>query len=90
MQQAENKLKILAALPSRIKRPDERFEAIKDYSNELNCHLQNLLKVRTRLAERYYTIYKLHANYGRVFSEWSVTEKAMGDGEFYFITFNFF
>lgn len=82
MQQTENKLKALAALPSRIKKPDERFEALKDYSNELNTHLQNLLKTRTRLAERYYTIYKLHANYGRVFSEWSAAEKTMGDGKF--------
>ncbi|EEB15837.1 Sorting nexin-4, putative [Pediculus humanus corporis] len=80
LQQTENKLKALAALPSRIKKPDERFEALKDYSNELNTHLQNLLKTRTRLAERYYTIYKLHANYGRVFSEWSAAEKTMGDG----------
>ncbi|KAK6631069.1 hypothetical protein RUM44_003242 [Polyplax serrata] len=80
LQQAENKLKILTTLPSRIKRPDERFEAIKDYSNELNGHLQNLLKIRSKLAERYYTIYKLHANYGRVFSEWSVIEKVLGDG----------
>lgn len=29
--------------------------------------------------ERQYTIQKLHANYGRVFSEWSVIERDMGD-----------
>lgn len=78
--QAEIKLKALAALPARIKRTDERFEAIRDYSNELNSHLTNLLKTRSKLAERYYAIYKLHSNYGRVFSEWSAAEKSLGDG----------
>lgn len=40
----------------------------------------NLLRVRAKLAERQYTLYKLHANYGRVFSEWSAIEKELGDG----------
>lgn len=30
--------------------------------------------------EKQYSLYKLHANYGRVFSEWSAIEKEMGDG----------
>lgn len=30
--------------------------------------------------EKQYSLYKLHANYGRVFSEWSGIEKEMGDG----------
>lgn len=41
--------------------------------------MSNLLRVRARLAERQYTLYKLHANYGRVFSEWSAIEKELGD-----------
>ncbi|KAJ9589932.1 hypothetical protein L9F63_016955 [Diploptera punctata] len=32
------------------------------------------------MVERLYTLHKLHANYGRVFSEWSAKEKEMGDG----------
>ena len=32
------------------------------------------------MVERLYAIHKLHANYGRVFSEWSAKEKEMGDG----------
>ena len=40
----------------------------------------NLLRLRVRLADRLFAIHKLHANYGRVFSEWSALEKTMGDG----------
>lgn len=42
--------------------------------------LGNLLRLRVRLADRLFAIHKLHANYGRVFSEWSALEKTMGDG----------
>lgn len=52
---------------------------MKEYSNTLHTNLNNLLKARARIAEKQYTIHKLHANYGRVFSEWSVVEKDMGD-----------
>lgn len=31
------------------------------------------------MADRLFAIHKLHANYGRVFSEWSALEKNMGD-----------
>lgn len=41
--------------------------------------MNDLLKVRSRVAEKQYTVYKLHSNYGRVFSEWSGVEKEMGD-----------
>lgn len=43
-------------------------------------NLCNLLRVRARLVEKQYSLYKLHANYGRVFSEWSAIEREMGDG----------
>lgn len=89
MQLAEFKLKSIATLPARIKRPDQQFEAIKDYGNELHNHLSNLLKTRAKLAERIYAIHKLHANYGRVFSEWSVAEKSMGDGNIFCLEVNF-
>lgn len=46
----------------------------------VQSNLGNLLRVRARLVERLYGIHKLHANYGRVFSEWSAKEKEMGDG----------
>ena len=84
MQLSESKLKSLAALPARIKRPDQRFEAIREYGCELQNHLSNLLRTRAKLAERFYAVHKLHANYGRVFSEWSAVEKNMGDGNFFF------
>ncbi|XP_049770693.1 sorting nexin-4-like isoform X2 [Schistocerca cancellata] len=79
LQLAETKLKALS-VSVRLRNPDKRFEAVKNYSNELQNNLNSLLRVRSRMAERLYTIHKLHANYGRVFSEWSAQEKEMGDG----------
>lgn len=46
----------------------------------LQNNLCNLLRVRARLVEKQHSLYKLHANYGRVFSEWSAIEREMGDG----------
>nr|CAD7266002.1 unnamed protein product [Timema shepardi]CAD7577502.1 unnamed protein product [Timema californicum] len=79
LQLAESTLKGLS-VSVRLKQPDKRFEAIKNYSNELQSNVGNFLRVRARMAERLYAIHKLHANYGRVFSEWSAKEKEMGDG----------
>ncbi|GLH10267.1 hypothetical protein R5R35_002087 [Gryllus longicercus] len=79
LQLAESKLKALS-VSVRLKQPDKRFEAIKNYGNELQSNLSNLLRVRARMVERLYGIHKLHANYGRIFSEWSAKEKEMGDG----------
>lgn len=79
LQLAESKLKSLS-VSVRLKQPDKRFEAIKNYGNELQSNLSNLLRVRARMVERLYGIHKLHANYGRIFSEWSAKEKDMGDG----------
>lgn len=78
MQIAEDKLKSLS-VSVRLKKTDPRFDAIKTYSNSLYTCLYNLLKSRSKVAEKQYTVYKLHANYGRVFSEWSAVEKEMGD-----------
>lgn len=74
----ENKLKNLS-VAIRLKHPDPQFESYKDYSYKLHTNLNNLLKARCKVAERQYAVHKLHANYGRVFSEWSASEKEMGD-----------
>uniref|UniRef100_A0A671Z4G3 Sorting nexin 4 n=1 Tax=Sparus aurata TaxID=8175 RepID=A0A671Z4G3_SPAAU len=57
-----------------------RFTALKQYSDELNTVISQLLRVRAKVADRLYGVYKVHGNYGRVFSEWSAIEKEMGDG----------
>ncbi|KAJ8012931.1 hypothetical protein DPEC_G00048010 [Dallia pectoralis] len=64
----------------RVKNPDKRFTELKHYSDELQAVLSQLLRVRARVADRLYGVYKVHGNYGRVFSEWSAIEKEMGDG----------
>ncbi|XP_001606188.1 sorting nexin-4 [Nasonia vitripennis] len=79
LQIAESKLKALS-VSVRLRKPDKRFETVKNYGIELQNNLCNVLRIRARLAEKQYSFYKLHANYGRVFSEWSAIEKEMGDG----------
>lgn len=75
----DSRLKSLSA-SFRVKNPDKRFTALKQYSDELNAVISQLLRVRARVADRLYGVYKVHGNYGRVFSEWSAIEKEMGDG----------
>uniref|UniRef100_A0A665XAA4 Sorting nexin-4-like n=1 Tax=Echeneis naucrates TaxID=173247 RepID=A0A665XAA4_ECHNA len=76
---ADSRLKSLSAM-FRVKNPDKRFTALKHYCDELNTVISQLLRVRARVADRLYGVYKVHGNYGRVFSEWSAIEKEMGDG----------
>uniref|UniRef100_A0A671Z457 Sorting nexin 4 n=1 Tax=Sparus aurata TaxID=8175 RepID=A0A671Z457_SPAAU len=77
--QVDSRLKSLSAM-FRVKNPDKRFTALKQYSDELNTVISQLLRVRAKVADRLYGVYKVHGNYGRVFSEWSAIEKEMGDG----------
>uniref|UniRef100_A0A6Q2WXQ5 PX domain-containing protein n=1 Tax=Esox lucius TaxID=8010 RepID=A0A6Q2WXQ5_ESOLU len=77
--QADSRLKAMNAA-FRVKNPDKRFTELKHYSDELQTVLSQLLRVRARVADRLYGVYKVHGNYGRVFSEWSAIEKEMGDG----------
>ncbi|CAI9175615.1 unnamed protein product [Rangifer tarandus platyrhynchus] len=76
---ADSRLKALNAT-FRVKNPDKRFIELKHYSDELQSVISHLLRVRARVADRLYGVYKVHGNYGRVFSEWSAIEKEMGDG----------
>ncbi|XP_034034383.1 sorting nexin-4-like [Thalassophryne amazonica] len=75
----DSRLRALSAT-FRVKNPDRRFMEMKHYSDELQSHISQLLRARARVADRLYAIYKVHGNYGRVFSEWSAIEKEMGDG----------
>uniref|UniRef100_UPI00358F24BB sorting nexin-4 isoform X2 n=1 Tax=Myxine glutinosa TaxID=7769 RepID=UPI00358F24BB len=76
---ADSLLKSLSAT-FRVKSPDKRFVELKRYCDELHAIISQILKIQMRLADRLYGIYKIHSNYGRVFSEWSAIEKDMGDG----------
>lgn len=78
VQLVEGKLRSIS-VSIRLKRNNAHFEAIKDANVELQAALSSLLKARCRVAEKEYAVHKLHANYGRVFSEWSANEKEMGD-----------
>ncbi|CAH2105321.1 unnamed protein product [Euphydryas editha] len=77
--QAENKLKSLS-VSIRLKKPDPEIESIKNYGRQLEANLGNFLYTRSKIMEKNYALCKLHANYGKLFSEWSVIEKEMGDG----------
>ncbi|TRZ03762.1 hypothetical protein DNTS_009749 [Danionella cerebrum] len=76
---ADSRIKALNAT-FRVKNPDKRFAEMKHYGDELQSVISQLLRVRARAADRLYGVYKVHGNYGRVFSEWSAIEKEMGDG----------
>uniref|UniRef100_A0A7N6BBI5 PX domain-containing protein n=1 Tax=Anabas testudineus TaxID=64144 RepID=A0A7N6BBI5_ANATE len=75
----DSRLRALSAT-FRVRNPDKRFMEMKHYSDELQSHTSQLLRARARVADRLYGVYKVHGNYGRVFSEWSAIEKEMGDG----------
>ncbi|XP_014667513.1 PREDICTED: sorting nexin-4-like [Priapulus caudatus] len=76
---ADSKLKTISA-SFRVKKPDQQFEELKTYCGELEANITNLLKIRAKLVDTLYGVHKVHANYGRVFSEWSAIENEMGDG----------
>ncbi|XP_063560192.1 sorting nexin-4 isoform X2 [Gorilla gorilla gorilla] len=63
---ADSRLKALNAT-FRVKNPDKRFTDLKHYSDELQSVISHLLRVRARVADRLYGVYKVHGNYGRVF-----------------------
>ncbi|XP_063893319.1 sorting nexin-4 [Helicoverpa armigera] len=77
--QAENKIKSLS-VSIRLKKPDPEIESVKNYGKQLETNLGNFLYTRSKIIEKNYALCKLHANYGKLFSEWSVIEKEMGDG----------
>ncbi|XP_075867327.1 sorting nexin-4-like isoform X1 [Nelusetta ayraudi] len=76
---ADSRLRALSAT-FRVRNPDKRFLDMKHYSDQLQSHTSQLLRARARVADRLYAVYKVHGNYGRVFSEWSAIEREMGDG----------
>nr|XP_020457076.1 sorting nexin-4-like isoform X1 [Monopterus albus] len=76
---ADSWLRALSAT-FRVRNPDKRFMEMKQYSDELQSHASQLLRARAKVADRLYGVYKVHGNYGRVFSEWSAIEREMGDG----------
>ncbi|XP_054911406.1 sorting nexin-4-like isoform X2 [Poeciliopsis prolifica] len=76
---ADSRLRALSAT-FRVRSPHKRLVKMKHYSDGLQSHTSQLLRARTRVADRLYAVYKVHGNYGRVFSEWSAIEKEMGDG----------
>lgn len=78
LQKAENTLESWS-LTVHPKMSNIVFGNTKNYSQKLQTCMTELLKQRSRVTEKRYIIHKLHSNYGRVFSEWSVVEKEMGD-----------
>uniref|UniRef100_A0A8C5D4I4 PX domain-containing protein n=1 Tax=Gadus morhua TaxID=8049 RepID=A0A8C5D4I4_GADMO len=60
---ADSRLKSLSAT-LRVKNPDKSFTDLKQYSDELNSAISHLLRVRAKVADRMYGVYKVHGNYG--------------------------
>lgn len=62
-----------------IKKPDQRFENIKNYAESLSTNISGILKIQQRLSEKQNSILKSHTDYGKLFSEWSAIEPEIGD-----------
>ncbi|XP_057294268.1 sorting nexin-4-like isoform X2 [Hydractinia symbiolongicarpus] len=77
-QKADSRFKSISASMS-IKKPDERFDNIRSYSESLNTNISSLLKVQQRISHRQQLILKQHTEYGKLFSEWSAIEDELGD-----------
>ncbi|XP_067938374.1 sorting nexin-4-like [Watersipora subatra] len=76
----DSRLKSLSA-SYRIKKPNDKFELIKKYAQDLQQYVGGILKCRAKATEHLYGIHKIHSNYGREFSEWSSIErKDMAEG----------
>uniref|UniRef100_A0A8C7V9B0 PX domain-containing protein n=1 Tax=Oncorhynchus mykiss TaxID=8022 RepID=A0A8C7V9B0_ONCMY len=82
--EADSRIKALSAT-FRVKNPDNLklylWNNIFFYLALTSCYTFNNSRfILQRVADRLYGVYKVHGNYGRVFSEWSALEKEMGDG----------
>ncbi|KAG9349007.1 hypothetical protein JZ751_029325 [Albula glossodonta] len=79
---ADSRLRALNAT-FRVKTPDKRFTELKHYSDELQSVTSQLLRVRARVADRLYGVYKVHGNYGRVFRYASSIDDILEEEEHY-------
>lgn len=62
-----------------IKKPDQRFENIKNYADSLNTNINGILKIQQKMSAKQNAILKAHTEYGKLFSEWSAIEPEIGD-----------
>lgn len=79
VQMVESKLKDLTVIPRSVSM-DSQFKKLSTYSKQLETNLDSILKSRSKVIEQTYTVDMLHSHIGRLFSEWSVIEKYLGDG----------
>jgi len=77
-QKVDSRFKSLSAALA-IKKPDQRFDNIRNYCDSLNTNITALLKVQQRISNRNSSITKQHAEYGKLLSEWSALESDIGD-----------
>jgi len=77
-QKADGRFKSISASLA-IKKPDQRFDDIRSYSDSLNTNISSLQKVQQRISEKQHAILNQHVEYGKLFSEWSAIESELGD-----------
>ncbi|XP_047136152.1 sorting nexin-4 isoform X2 [Hydra vulgaris] len=77
-QKSDSRFKSISASMS-IKKPDQRFDDIRSYSECLFSNITSLLKIQQKISARQQTILKQHIEFGKLFSEWSVIETEIGD-----------
>ncbi|XP_065666206.1 sorting nexin-4 isoform X4 [Hydra vulgaris] len=77
-QKSDSRFKSISASMS-IKKPDQRFDDIRSYSESLFSNITSLLKIQQKISARQQTILKQHIEFGKLFSEWSAIETEIGD-----------
>lgn len=70
---AEWKLQLVSA-SLRLNNPDKQFEAWKNYSNQLQSHISNIIKIRWKIADKVYMTQFLHGEFGRTINELSILD----------------
>jgi sorting nexin-4 len=76
LQKSDMLLKTLSLLSKQ--KGDQRFQDVREYADELEAIFKSLLEIREKVNGSVKAVYKIHANYGRVLSEWSEIEDTIG------------
>eukprot|EP00794_Sanderia_malayensis_P003286 gene3286-3768_t len=73
--------KLVGNSSTSVKKPDQRFEDIKCYSDSLSSNIGALLKLQLMINDRQVRVSRAHGEYGKLFSEWSgIENESMADG----------
>ncbi|KAL5510784.1 hypothetical protein EMCRGX_G006385 [Ephydatia muelleri] len=74
---AESFMQSLTLQISKNKADESILQDMKRFSSELEETFKSLVEIRSKMIETLNSIYKVHGNYGRVYSEWAGIENTL-------------